>query len=177
MRYTVNMEPSQNQSNRSTFRFRFSPLLLAVMIAGVLLCLACISLTTFQLVEFIKADPSSVYGWLKYMLMYIASVLLLVILCAVLIKTQYVITNEELILQYGIVKTKYKMKTIYSVEILEKTNKVILYFNEFKTKYSVLAVKEEWCGEFVKTLQDKNDKIEIELVGKSDEPKNDDKKK
>ena len=176
MRYTVGMEQSQNQQNRSVFRFHFSPLLLTVLVAGVILCAACIALTTYQLVEFIKADPSSVYGWLKYILMYVASILLLVILSAILIRTQYIVTDDEMILQYGIVKSKYKLKSIYAVEILEKSNKLIVYFNEFKTKYSVIAVKEEWCGEFVKTLQDKNEKIEVDFVGKSDPPPDEKKK-
>ena len=50
------------------YAFRFSAVMLAVLIAGLVLCAACFALTTWQFTGFLTGDVSSFYEWVKYAL-------------------------------------------------------------------------------------------------------------
>ena len=69
------------------------------------------------------------------------------------------ITEKQLILQFGFIKQKYELKSIYSVHLFKGLNKLAVYFDDFKTKYTVVVVKDTWYDEFVKTLIERNPKI------------------
>lgn len=175
------MEPIKNneQETKKVFRFRFSPLLLTVMIVGLALCAACIGLTSWQFADFIRGDLSSVYDWLKYFLLYFVSGFLAVLIISMLIKSQYILTEKELILQFGFVKSRYEIKKIFSAKVFKKSNKLTVYFDDFKTKYMVIVVREEWYDEFVKELGNRNERIEFDYVSAEEEEewKNNKKKK
>ena len=179
--YTIGMEQLTNneQRKRTVFRFRFSPLLLAVMIVGLALCAACIGLTSWQLADFIRTDLTSVYDWLKFFLLYFVAGFLAVLIVSMLVKSQYILTDKELILQFGFVKSKYAIKKIFSARVFKKSNKLTVYFDDFKTKYMVIVVREDWYDEFVKELGSRNERIEFDYVSAEEEEewKNNKKKK
>lgn len=175
----MNEQQPVETTEKRVFPFRFQAYLLTAMIAGLVLCAACFAYTTWQFVNFVQGDISSVYDWLKYFLLYFVSVFLAVLLCAMLIKSQYVITDTELIVQFGIVKSKYELKKIFSARVFKKSNKLTIYFDDFKTKYMIIVVREEWYDEFVKALGERNEKISFDYVTaeEEDEWKNNKKKK
>lgn len=141
------------------YPFKFSPLMTVLSVLGLLLCAAGIGLTTWQFVDFLGGDISSVYEWLKYFLLYLVSVLLAVLITAMLIKSQYVVTERYLITQFGLIKSKYDLKTVYSVHLFRGSGKLAVYFDDFKTKYIVIVVKESWYDDFVKTIIARNERI------------------
>ena len=106
--YTISMEQIKNNPQNKIFRFRFSPLLLAVMIVGLALCAACIGLTSWQFADFLRGDLTSVYDWLKFFLLYFVSVFLAVLILSMLVRSQYILTEKELVLQFGFVKSRYE---------------------------------------------------------------------
>lgn len=166
------MEHLQKTSNaeRKVFRFRFSPLILVVLALVLVLCAACVAITTWQVIEFLNGDDiSSVYSWITYLLMYFVGIFLAVLVTAMLIKSQYIVTDKEFILQFGIIKSKYELKKIYSVRIFRKSNKLTVYFDDFKTKYMVVVVKEEWYDDFIRALTEYNEKIEVDCISPEEE--------
>lgn len=177
--YTIPMEQIKNNPQNKIFRFRFSPLLLAVMIVGLALCAACIGLTSWQFADFLRGDLTSVYDWLKFFLLYFVSVFLAVLILSMLVRSQYILTEKELVLQFGFVKSRYEIKKIFSARVFKKSNKLTVYFDDFKTKYMVIVVREEWYDEFVKELGARNEKIEFDFVSVEEEEewKNNKKKK
>lgn len=159
-----------------TFRFKFSPTMLAVLCLLLALCAACIGLTTWQLIDFLKGDISSVYSWLKYLILYFVSILLSVLVIAMLIKSQYVVTEKTLITQFGFIRSRYELKNIYSVRLLCGSNKLTVYFDDYKTKYTVIVVKDIWYNDFVQALIARNERIEFDYIT-AEEEKNWKKKK
>lgn len=164
---------------KKVFRFRFSALLLTVMCVGLALCAACIALTTWQLIDFLSVDGKNLYDWIKFSLMYFVAALLAVLLLAMLIKSQYVFTEKELVLQFGIVKSKYEIAKIYSAKLFKKSYRLVVYFDDFQTKFMNIVVREEWYEEFIKELGMRNEKILFDCVSEEEEKqyKNDKKKK
>lgn len=159
-----------------TYKFRFSPMMIAVFCIGIVLCAVCFALTSWQFVEFVigvRGDISSVWEWIKYILLYFVSVFLSLLLIAMLIRSRYIITERRLITQFGIIFSKYEIKKIRSVCLVSGTKKLNVYFDDFKSRFITIVVKEEWYDDFIRTLTSINEKIEFDFT----DPENNDRKK
>ena len=159
-----------------TYKFRFSPMMIAVFCIGIVLCAVCFALTSWQFVEFVigvRGDISSVWEWIKYILLYFVSVFLSLLLIAMLIRSRYIITERRLITQFGLIFSKYEIKKIRSVCLVSGTKKLNVYFDDFKSRFITIVVKEEWYDDFIKTLTSINEKIEFDFT----DPENNDRKK
>ena len=93
-----------------------------------------------------------------------------------LIRSQYVLTEKELIVQFGIIRSRYEIRRIFSVCKLNGSGKLAVYFDDFKTKYSVIVVKEIWYDDFILALTARNERIAVDIVS-AEEEKNNKKKK
>ena len=87
--------------------------------------------------------------------------LLIVLLVSILIRSVYTITDKEIVLWFGIIKSTYKIADIESVHLFTKTNKLVLYFKN--ERYTVIVVKPEWYNEFTKEILAKNDRIRYDV--------------
>ena len=161
------------------YKFRFSPLMIAVFSIGIVLCAACIGLTGWQFAEFVggaRGDMTSVWEWLKYILLFFVSIFLAVLLIAMLIRSRYVVTQKQLITQFGIISSKYEIKKIRSIALLGGSKKLNVYFDDYKNRFITIVVKEEWYDDFIHTLLSINERIEFDFTSAEDE-KNGKKKK
>lgn len=172
-------ENNNERDSKTVFRFRFSPLILAVLILGLVLCAVCIAFNSWQLALFLQDEASpTTWDWLKFSIFYFVAAFFAVLVISMLIRSRYILTDKDLILQFGIVKSRYEIKKIFSLRLFEKSNKLTVYFDDFKTKYMIIVVHEQWYKDFVEALQQRNDRIEFELVCPTDKPdKTDEKKK
>lgn len=162
-----------------TYKFRFSPLMITVFALGIALCAACFALTSWQFIEFLggkRGDMTLAWEWLKYLLLYIASVLLAVLLIAMLIRSRYMITEKHLVTQFGIIFSKYEIKKIRSVCLTVGTKKLNVYFDDFKNRFITIVVKEEWYDDFIGTLTSVNDRIEFDFTSPENDKKENKKK-
>lgn len=181
MLYTEDMnETTQGASKEprpeKRYRFRFSPLILTLLCLGLVLCAASLALTTWQFLGFLETgDLSSAYDWMKYFILYFVSVLVAVLFTAMLIRSEYVLTDSQLLIRFGIIVSKYDLKKIFSIQHFHGSNKLTVYFDDFKTKFMVIVVKSEWYDDFVKSLLERNERIEFDFVTAEEE--NDLKKK
>lgn len=162
-----------------TYKFRFSPLMITVFALGIALCAACFALTSWQFIEFLggkRGDMTLAWEWLKYLLLYIASILLAVLLIAMLIRSRYMITEKHLVTQFGIIFSKYEIKKIRSVCLTTGTKKLNVYFDDFKNRFITIVVKEEWYDDFIRTLTSVNDRIEFDFTSPENDKKENKKK-
>ncbi|MDE6411568.1 MAG: hypothetical protein K2L02_03410 [Clostridia bacterium] len=150
-----------------TYKFRFTPMMIAVFSLGIALCAACFAITTWQFSEFVnglRGNISSAWEWIKYLLLYFVSIFLAVLLIAMLIRSHYILTEKRLITQFGIIFSKYEIKKIRSVCLLNGTKKLNVYFDDFKNRFITIVVKEEWYDDFIRTLTSINEKIEFDFT-------------
>ncbi len=142
------------------YRFRFSPLTLAVLLAGLALCLAAIGLTTWQFADFLRAgNLSSLLEWLKFILLYCVSGALAVIIAAMFVRSEYILTNRELTLAFGFLRSRYPISSIASVHLFKGANKLAVYFENEKSKYMVIVIKDTLYETFAKDLISRGDRI------------------
>ena len=175
MLYTEDMNETSQGTPREPYpekryRFRFSPLILTLLCLGLVLCAASFALTTWQLIGFLQAgDLSSVYDWLKYVILYLVSVLVAVLFIAMLIRSEYVLTDSQLLIRFGVIVSKYDLKKIFSIQHFRGSNKLTVYFDDFKTKFMVIVVKAEWYDDFVKSLLERNERIAFDFITAEEE--------
>ncbi len=171
MLYTVRMEQTSENANRTpdTFKFRFSPVMIVLFAVLLALCAAGIGLTTWQLIDFLKGDITSAYQWMKFVLLYLVSILLAVLIVAMLVRSRYVVTEKELILQFGFIKSKFLISKIYSVRLFKGSHKLAVYFDDFKTEYTVIVVNEKWYDDFVKALTARSSRITYDFTTAEEE--------
>ena len=163
------MEKSSFNKTDPTFRFRFSKMMFLVLGLLLLLCAGGFGLTIWQFLDFLKGDIGSVWEWLKYCLMFLVCGLLFVLVVAMLIKSQYRITDKELILQFGLIKTRYEIKKIRSVRHFLGSGRLAVYFDDMKNQYAIIVVREKWFSEFVAALRERNEAIEFDFVTAEEE--------
>lgn len=161
MRYTETMNERDATSRQpARFKFKYSPLLIFLFILGFCLSAACIGFATWRLVLFIReGDLASYYDWIIFILLYLVSILFLVIGISMLIRSEYILTDSELITQFGIIRQRYALKKIMSVHLFKGANKLAVYFDDFHTNYIVIVVKDSWYNDFIRELTERNEHI------------------
>ena len=142
-----------------SFPFKFTALMLVLFYLGLALCAFGFGFTLWRFLNFLQEDISDVYSWIQFVLLFFVCLFLGTLIISMLCRSRYVITEKQLILQFGFIKQKYELKSIYSVHLFKGMNKLAVYFDDFKTKYTVVVVKDTWYDEFVKTLIERNPKI------------------
>ncbi len=164
--YNDRMLKTTDRKSVKVYKFKFSAVMIALFCAGLALCAAGIGLNIWRI---ITQGADDAYAWLQYILLFFVSIFLAVLIIAMLVKSQYAITDKHLVMQFGIIKTKYELDKICSVHLFKGANRLTVYFDDYQTKYVSIVVKEIWYDDFIKTLTEKNDKIGFSFSTKEEE--------
>ncbi len=142
-----------------SYKFRFSKLIFILAIAAIAVAAGGgIGWTVYRM---INIGFQTVTLGIQYVVLLLVSVLIIVLLTSILIRSSYKIKDKEVVLWFGFIKSSYKIADIESVHLFTKTNKLVLYFKN--ERYTVIVVKPEWYNEFIKELLSKNDKIRYDV--------------
>lgn len=154
------MKQTENGGRPSKrYPFRFSVPMYLLFGAGLLLAAVGFGVTLWRFIHFLRENPSSIYGWIQYIILFFSGTFLTVIIVAMLIRSQYVITDAALIQQFGIIRSKYPLKSIRSVHLFKGLNKLVVYFDDYGNKYVVIVIQDSRYDEFVKELTERRPEI------------------
>ena len=140
------------------FKFRFTPVMIILAIAVILLCIAGIALSIWRV---------SVYGIhglsdaLKSPLLIAICIFGLVVVISMLIQSRYVITKEALIVQFGLIKSKFTIADFTSVLLDTDSKKLTVYMGE---EFFVVMTNAEWNNDFVQALREVKPEIEFSFT-------------
>lgn len=151
-----------------TYKFKLSKVAALLSALAIILSLGGNALTVYRI---IKLGFTSFTVGVQHVVMLIVCVALLVVFISLLIRSYYKITDKEIILKFGVIKSVFKIEEITSVHLFTKTNKLVVYFKN--ETYTVIVVKENWHKDFIDDLLSKNDKIVYDVS--YEESENDDK--
>lgn len=129
--------------------------MIALAIGVILLCLVGIGLSIYRL------SVTGIQGFsdvLKSPFLIAICVFCIVIVVALLIKSQYVVTKTEYISQFGFIKSRFPIKDVTAIELDSDTQKVTVYFGE---QYSVLSLPPVWVHDFIATLREIKPEIDF----------------
>lgn len=129
--------------------------MLVLAIAVLLLCGAGIVLSVYRIVQM---PPRLFADYLKSPLIIVISAFCIAVVLGILIKSQYVVTTEYYILQFGFIKNKYPVKEVTSLELDSDTQKMTVYMGE---SFTVLSLSAEDNDEFVAAIRKVNPNVEF----------------
>lgn len=142
-----------------TFKYKFTRLLKALMIAGMALCVLGFGVNLYYCItNGIKHAADPVYPIMQYTLMFFVTVVLFVLLLSIMLRSAYVIDGKYFKTRFGFIVSKYDVEKIYGILLDKKTNKLTVNFSS--GEFIVIVVKQEWYDEFINALLEANPKIE-----------------
>lgn len=139
--------------------------MLVLAIAVLLLCGAGIVLSVYRIVQM---PPRLFADYLKSPLIIVISAFCIAVVLGILIKSQYVVTTEYYILQFGFIKNKYPVKEVTSLEHDSDTQKMTVYMGE---SFTVLSLSAEDNDEFVAAIRKVNPNVEFTFTLAGSKPK------
>ena len=140
------------------FKFRFTPLMLILAVAVILLCVAGIGLSAWRIVK------QGIHGFndaLKSPLLIAICAFGIVVVAAMLIRSRYVIEEKTLTLQFGIIKNKFPIENFTSVLLDTDSKKLTVYMGE---EFFVVNTNPEWNHDFVQALREVKSEIEFSFT-------------
>lgn len=147
------------------FKYRLTPIMLTLAIAILALCGAGIAVSIYRLINSVPQDFSD---YLKSPLLIAISLFCIAVVIGILIKSQYVVTDEFYILQFGFIKSKYLIQDITSLELDSDTQKMTV---NLKDGYTVLSLTADENDQFVKAIQAINPSVEFSFTMTDGKPK------
>ena len=165
----MRMKNKNEQAQANYFKIKFSKVIYFLCIAILLLSVASIAVSIWQILRF---GLSGFSDYLKYPLLIVISVLCIAVVVSLLVKSQYVVNKQYLITQFGFIKSKFIIKDITSMLLDTDTKKITVYFGE---QFIVLNGSEKWNEKLIRALLDSNPNIDYSFTLAENKPQNDEK--
>ncbi|MBQ8685187.1 MAG: PH domain-containing protein [Clostridia bacterium] len=148
------MKNSKPKIEKSIFKLQFSKNIYWLCVAVYLLCAAGTALSVWRIVKF------GIHGFndvIKYPFLIAVCLLCIVLVTAILIRSQYIVDDTHFITQYGLIKSKFVIKDVTSVTLDTDAKKLTVKFGE---QYMVVSVSPEWNEKLVRALLAVNPNID-----------------
>ena len=127
--------------------------------AVLVLCSIGIALSIWRL---IKSNGVHNFGEaLKSPFLILICLFCIAVVISLLISSQYAVTNEHFIMQFGFIKSTYPIKDITSVLLNTDNQKLTVYMGE---EYFVATVNPQWNNDLVQALRKVNPDIEYSFT-------------
>ena len=140
------------------FKFRFTPLMIALACSALALCVAGVGVSIWRIVN----EGIHEFGdLLKSPLLIAISLFGVILVIALLIRSRYLITKEHFIMQLGLIKSKYALKDITSLLLDTDTHKLTVYMGE---EFFVVTTNPEWNNDLVQAIREVNPNVEFSFT-------------
>ncbi|MBR2321904.1 MAG: PH domain-containing protein [Clostridia bacterium] len=140
------------------FKFRFTPLMIMLAIAVILLCAAGTALSIWRIAEYGVKGFNDV---LKSPFLIAICLFGIAVVVALLIRSRYVITKDTLTIQFGFIKSKFAIEKFTSVLLDTDSKKITVYMGE---EFFVVTTSPEWNNDFVQALREVKPDIEFSFT-------------
>lgn len=159
------------------FRYKFTKLIYALIGVIHALSVAGFAITLWQVLRYgLESSANPTFTVIRYILMFIVTVALFVILLSLLISSYYAVDGKTkmIITSFGFIKSRYEIAKIDAVTLDRTTNKLTVTFED--GHFIVIVVKDEWYEDFVQAILDVNPRIEYSIKSKTSTGEDDEKK-
>ena len=133
------MEKNSSFENK-VFPIKFGKIIFTLSIASLLLCVVGIVLSIYNIVTF---GIVNVGDALKYPFLIVICCVAIVFVVSILTKSQYVITKDRLLIEYGFLKSEYPLSEITALTLDRDKNKLIAYMGEAYMLITVDPIENE----------------------------------
>ena len=152
------MKKQSAPQEAKTFKFRFTPLMIALACAVILLCALGIALSVWRIAR------DGVHGFgdvLKSPFLIAVCLFGIAVAVGVLIRSRYIVTKEYFITQFGFIKSKFPIKDFTSLLLNTDAKKLTIYMGE---AYLVTSIDPEWNNDLVQAIREIKPDIEFSFT-------------
>lgn len=162
----------KKNSNKETVRFpfRFSKVLVILAIAAICLCTLGIAISVYRMVRY---GVDGFYDVIRYPFLIVICAFAIVLVVALLIKSEYVISEKYLHANFGLIRSKTELKKITAVSIDFEEEKISVYTGE---PFFVMLLNKEQAQNFSSAIIRANPDIQVSFSLTENKPQDEDKK-
>ena len=143
---------TQGMKDQKRYPFRFTPLMLALFWAGLMLSLAGLALTVWRFSAFLMDGAFSALGWVQHIILFLVAIVLTVLLASFLVRSEYVIDDKNVTLKLGLIPVKYPLKALRHIHLFRGSQKLALYFEGEKPTYTAVVIAPSQFENFTQEL-------------------------
>ena len=157
--------------NKQAFPYRFTKAMLTLCIVALVLCAVGIGVSVYRIVRFGVKDFND---FIRYPFLVVICVFAIAVVIALLVRSQYVVTDTYLSSNFGFLKSKVEVKKITAIVCDTQEDKATVYLGE---EFFVLTLPKGENEKLAAALCAVNDKIDYSFTltentpPKEDEPK------
>ena len=129
------------------FPYKFSPTLLLLCGLVILLCLAGIAVSVYRMI--VNGGILTLYDFLKYPFLILICVFCIVLIVALLIRSEYSLVGTELITRFGLIKSRYDVLKFTALTHDRELAKLQINCGE---EFFVLTLDSAWADDFVREI-------------------------
>jgi hypothetical protein len=140
------------------YKYKFTPLVIVLLIALLVIAVCCIGLNVYRLVDnILKNNEINFYSWISYAVIILLSIIAIVLVISIFVKSYYEITEKAVILRWGLIKNEIDLKTVKQIKLSAVNHKLELIFED--ESFFVILTNELWFEEFVDEIKQKRPQI------------------
>ena len=144
--------------NQTKFKFKFTPIMILLACAVLVLCSVGIGLSVWRIMQ---NGVQNVGEVLKSPFLILICVFCIAVVISLLIRSQYIVTEEFFIIQFGFIKNKYPIKEITSLLLNTDAQKLTVYMGE---QFFVAIVNPQWNNDLVQAIRKVNPDVEFNFT-------------
>ena len=134
------------------YKFKFNTLTLILMAVGILVAIACAVLNGYRLINKINGDYElTIYEYISFPMIGLLAIGFIVIIVLAYFNSYYKITENKVILNFGIIKNVIDLNEITEIRLLTSKNKLELIFKD--ESYFVVATNPDWFESFIDEIK------------------------
>lgn len=161
------MKRNDSEKKGTVYPFRHNAKSVFFCVIALILCAVGAGISVYRIVqngihEFTDALQSP---FLIAVCLFCAAVIV-----SILIKSEYVVTESELITRFGFIKSSLPLSTVTSMEHDRTTHKLTVYCGE---QFTVFTLKEEWADDLARDICKANPNIEFSFTMTENKPPKD----
>ena len=168
--YNATMKRNEPQKNGKVFPFRHNTLSVIFCILALLLCAIGAGLSVYRITQ---NGIKELTDALQSPFLIAVCLFCAVVILSILIKSEFIVTDTELITRFGIIKSKLALASVTSMEHDRATHKLTIYQGE---EFTVLTLKPEWADDLVHEICAANPNVDFSFTMTENKPPKDDNK-
>ena len=149
------MKKKNSVQKRVCFPYKFTSMMILLAIGILVLCALGIAVSIYRLTQ---EGLHEFTDFLRYPLLIIISAFCIIVVICLLVKSQYVVSDKDFIVQFGFIKNKYPIKNVTALSLDSDTAKLSVYLGE---PYVVLSIEPTRNDAFVKAVREFNPNAEF----------------
>ncbi len=146
---------------KKTFKYKLTPILWTLFIAGLILAAGCVYLNVVRFINLKGENDSGIYNYIGSILSAVVGILAFVFIPPAMFSSKYVVTDDRLFSYWGLVKNTFEIKEITTVTHFRKSDKMAIYFSD--QSYIAINIDPKEFDDFANALKSVNKNVFYQL--------------